>query len=205
MGNALGWGSAQLRPGWARWWLRAGPVGSQAFGQCRLLAASEDPAPRDRACLESGADRILRRAAGVQGSVSGNRTLCSWRAGPGFTRGRGAAAAGRRRPRAVRPSVRPRPPAAAQQRPLPARPAQRRCGRSGLPRCPPGGTGPAPRCLRGTPGEARPAPRGAAARGKGRPRQGLMPPHLRRPGRGGRGRRRSGAVTAAAPAPLPNR
>lgn len=34
-GTALGWASAQLGPGWARWWPRAGPGGSQALGQCR--------------------------------------------------------------------------------------------------------------------------------------------------------------------------
>lgn len=63
---------------------------------------------------------------------------------PGLTRGRGAAAAGRRRPRAVRPSVRPRPPAAAQQRPLPARRARRSAGARGRPAALPAGPAPLP-------------------------------------------------------------
>lgn len=123
---------------------------------------------------------------------------------PGLTRGRGAAAAGRRRPRAVRLSAPARPP---RRSSAPCRLAWRAgdAGARGCPAALPARPGPALRCLQAAAGEARPAPRGAAARGKGRPRQGLMPPHLSRPGRGGRGRRRSGAVTAAAPAPLPNR
>lgn len=148
------------------------------------------------------ADRILRRDAGVLGSVSGNRT-CSWHAGPHAW----ARSSSCRAPAPPgRPSVCPPPPARRGAAAPPAGPhGAPKCGRSGPPRRPPGGTGPA--ASGGRRGKPAPLPGDPLPVGEGRPRQGLMPPYLSRPDRGGRGRRRrgSGAVTAAAPAPLPNR
>lgn len=111
--------------------------------------------------------------------------------GPGLTRGRGAAAAGRRRPRAVRPSVCPPPPARRGAAAPPAGPLGAPGVRALGAAAPPSRRDrPAPRASGGRRGKPAPLPGEPLPAGKGRPRQGLMPPHLSRPGRGGRGRGR---------------